>query len=140
VHTEAVALSLIVLRKKMNMIRSILTAMLLMPCVLQAIQQSTNSTVIVWYETTLIETSSGEKVQKTMAIPWHDKLTFSHAIAAAGGYSTPPYRYLYLIRNGKITLINTTKNSSDSEYDIILLPEDRIELRSLEIESSKIKP
>ena len=90
---------------------------------------STNAPVTVWYEATLVETSDGQKTQKSEIIPWTEAITITHAIASAGGYSTPPHRYIYLVRDGQTTLLPDPRQVIKPEDDMRLRPGDRIELR-----------
>jgi len=64
----------------------------------------------------------------TKVIPWEDGLDMGKAIATAGGYSSPPYRGIPLIRDGDTTPVSP-KSILKGESPINLHPRDRIEIK-----------
>lgn len=64
-----------------------------------ATPRATNAAVKVWYEVTHTVGPDGSKAQKTESIPWSKDLTLMLAVASAGGFSTPPVRHVYLVRD-----------------------------------------
>lgn len=91
--------------------------------------ERTNAPVTVLYEATYVTTSGGEKIQKVVMIPWIEGLTLMRTIASAGGYSLPPHRHIYLVRDGRSTLLPDPRQIVRSEDDMHMKPGDRIEFR-----------
>ena len=111
-------------------VRWILAALLSLPLAARASDPKSNASVTVWYEATDVIRADGTKGQKEAKVPWAKNLTLLRAIAAAGGYSTPPDRYIYLARNGRSTLLPDPGKASSPANDLWLQPGDRIEIRS----------
>ena len=64
----------------------------------------------------------------TTVIPWENGLDIGKAIATAGGYSSPPYREISLIRDGDSRPVSP-KSILEGEAPINLQPGDRIEIK-----------
>ena len=114
----------------MKTIRTMFAILLGVPLMSCASSQVGNAPVTVWYESAYVVTADGRRVQKTEAIPWTVGITITRAIASAGGYATPPHRYICIIRDGRNTLLPDPRQIVKPEDDMLLKPGDRIELRS----------
>jgi hypothetical protein len=62
-----------------------------------------------------------------VVIPWESGLEIGKAIATAGGFSNPPNREIYLIRNGTSTRIPLKIIEDETPFP--LQPGDRIEIK-----------
>ena len=83
--------------------------------------------VTVWYEGAYLA-ASGKTHPKVETIPWADGLTVAKATAAAGGYSTPAHRHIYLVRNGQSMWLSDPQQAVKPQ-DVPVEPGDRIEIR-----------
>lgn len=100
---------------------AIVFAALLLSCAAPA---STNAPVAVWYEASYTVAADGQRIQKVVSIPWAPGLTALGAITSAGGYSTPPYRCICLVREGRSTLLPDPRQIKRQEDDLLLQPGD----------------
>jgi protein involved in polysaccharide export with SLBB domain len=73
-------------------------------------------------------TSAGTQAPKIEAIQWESGLDLGKAIATAGGFSRPPFREIYLIRDGTTTHIQR-ESILEGGTPIPLLPGDTIKLK-----------
>ena len=64
---------------------------------------------------------------KTVTVPWENGLEMRRVIAAAGGFSNPPHREVYLIRNGISTRIQLQTHKEITPF--LLQPGDSIEVK-----------
>ncbi|MDD4868959.1 MAG: hypothetical protein PHR77_00260 [Kiritimatiellae bacterium] len=110
----------------------ILAATLCLPLLSAAAEPKTNTAVTVSYEGTYITQPDGKQVQKVVTIPCTNGLTIIRVIAAAGGYGTPPHHHIYLIRNGRSTLLPDPRHVEREQDVLQLQPGDRIEFKGLQ--------
>ena len=80
--------------------------------------------VTVVYSHTSADT--GEPI--SVSIPWESGLEMGKAIATAGGFSSPPYREIFLLRGSDTTPVSP-KSITEGEAPIYLRPGDRIEIQ-----------
>ena len=113
----------------MRVSQCIVGILLCLPLASGAAEAETNAPVVVWYEDTYVTKADGMRMQKVETIPWAEDLTVIRAIAAAGGYSTPPVRATYLVRDGRSTLLPDPRQMVVEKDVMRLKPGDRIELR-----------
>ena len=108
----------------MNLSRIQLIFLLLLP--LHSIYAGTDTppAVTVVYSHTSADT--GEPI--SVSIPWESGLEMGKAIATAGGFSSPPYREIFLLRGSDTTPV-TPKSITEGEAPIYLRPGDRIEIQ-----------
>ena len=108
----------------MNLSRIQLIFLLLLP--LHSIYAGTDTQppVTVIYS----QTSSDTGAPISVAIPWESGLEMGKAIATAGGFSSPPYREIFLLRGGDTTPVSP-KSITEGETPINLQPGDRIEIK-----------
>jgi hypothetical protein len=116
-------------RKMMKTNRVILVGILCLPLLCLAAEPETNAVVTVTFEGTNVKQPDGKAMQKVVTIPWTNGLTILHAIAAAGGYGTPPHRQIYLVRNGRSTLLPDPRQAERDEDVLRLKPGDNIEFK-----------
>ncbi len=114
----------------MNTIKTMLACLLVVPLQSCASSPAPNAPVTVWYELTYTTRPDGSKVQKVETIPWADGLTLMHAITSAGGYSTPPVRHVYLVRDGNSVKLDMRAIEDERAPDPSVQPGDKIELRA----------
>lgn len=79
--------------------------------------------VVVWYEASYIALCDGTTMRKVEKVKWTEGLTLDRAVAAAGGFTSPPHRQVFLIRRGEENVV------PDLRREIRLEPGDRIEIR-----------
>jgi hypothetical protein len=94
-----------------------------------AARAETNASVTVWFEGTYDVHADGSRTQKFAIIPWTNGLTIIRAVVAAGGYSTPPHRQIYLIRDGRSALLSDPRLAVRGGDALKLQAGDRIEFR-----------
>lgn len=116
---------------------SIWVALLCLPLVCRSAEPQTNAPVTVVYEGTYVTQPDGKQTQKVAMIPWTNGLTIIEAIVTAGGYSTPPHRYGYLVRDGRRTLLPDPRQAVREEDVLRLQAGDRIELRTAQNNTSE---
>lgn len=102
--------------------------------------RSTNAVVKVWYEVTYTVRPDGPKLQKIESIPWSKDLTLVLAIASAGGFSTPPVRHVYLVREGERFEMDQMAIERGEIPDPLMQPGDVIELRATPANTSSSIP
>jgi hypothetical protein len=89
--------------------------------------------VTVAYDGTYVTQPDGKQAQKAVTIPWTNGLTIIEAVAIGGGYGTPPHRHIYLVRDGRRTLLPDPRQAIREEDVLRLQAGDRIEFTTAQI-------
>ena len=74
------------------------------------------------------QTTPDGVISTTKVIPWKSGLDIGKAIATAGGYSTPPFRKIFLMRDGDTTPVSK-KSIIEGDTPLDLQPGDIIEIK-----------